>query len=243
MGKPLPGDLAFSIADAENPVSLVNVAPNIMKPAILKVVERSSVYFRMLERKLRYQARIAECDERLRLAFWDEYMVATSSGAQMRTHAFINQWTMPIEDFLKVFIQKPGPKLAYIIRPPVNYAASMRVLLNQGIEKLHEIMTLPVTDVDGKPNAAIISQILKAYNLIDLRVKGAIVQKMQIQQQNMNYNADVTQIGNPRDAQIIQQLSSMSMEELESMERKMARLEKTIQVEAKSEVAVGEESR
>ena len=189
------------------------------------VVQKNGYDFICDPNILRSNGKIDSLDDRVRLAFWDSYSQATLRGKQMKFSQFVNVNSIYMEDFTKRYLATPGHKLAYILRSPQKYGAAMRSLLNRGVERLEEIMNLPfINEKTGKVDTALIAQILKATQLIDLRVKGAIVQKMQIQQQNLNY--DVT--GNSQLAQdqsVTKELANMSMAELERLEKKLQKVE------------------
>jgi hypothetical protein len=195
----------------------------------IRMVCRNNGYgFTCDEKELRKLAGTDDLDDRVRLAFWDEYHQASSQEGRMRVKGFVNVNSIFMEDFITRYLRTPGYKLVYILRAPVRYGFMMRALLNRSVERLAELVNLPFTDEKtGKVNTALISQVLKAYQLIDLRVKGAIVQKMQIQQQNLNYDVTAQQA---QEASLVQELSSMSMTELEVLEKKLQKVE---QLEAK----------
>lgn len=210
----------FSFLDETNPGSLINIVPKIMVEPIKELAIRAPSYIGLGEKQLREKIEYTGVDDRLRLTFWDEFHNATMENRRMLSSRFINVHTCTIEVFVREYLRRPGAKLAFVITPPRKYTLAMRHLLEKGVERIEEIMNLPITKADGTPNTTMISQILKAFALIDLRVKGAIVQKMQIQQQNLNLNADVS----ASDTQMLQNLASMSMEDLEKLERKVAKL-------------------
>lgn len=217
----------FSILDEENPASLINIVPTFMKEPIQRLTVNCPSYIGMDELFIRKEAKPSDRDERIRLSFWDAYHIATVEQRRMIITQFINSHTISIEQFIRDYLRRPTVKLAYIITPPRKYGTSMRVLLDKGIRRIEEIMDLPIMKPDGTPNTSLIVQLIKTFQMIDMRVKGAIVQKMQIQQQNLNINADASDMQAASiDNQLLQNLSSMTMADLENLERKMVRLGK-----------------
>lgn len=198
------------------------MCPKIMKEPIRTLCETAPSYIGLDERFIRQKADPTELDERVRLTFWDEFHQASVQGRKMHINNVINSHTTTIEVLVRDYLRKPGVKLAYIITPPRRYGTSMRILLDKGMRRMEEILDMPLKLPNGNPNAALISQVIKAFQLIDLRVKGAVIQKMQIQQQNLNLNADIG--GDSTDAQLLQNLASMSLDDLEQLEAKVERL-------------------
>jgi len=214
---------ALALLDTSNPNSIINKVPELMIEPIKVVCHKNGYDFICDPNILRSNGKIDSLDDRVRLAFWDSYSQATLRGKQMKFSQFVNVNSIYMEDFIKRYLNDPGHKLAYLLRSPQKYGAAMRSLLNRGVERLEEIMNLPiVNEKTGKVDTALISQILKATQLIDLRVKGAIVQKMQIQQQNLNYDVNTSLAQNES---ITKELANMSMAELEMLEKKLQKVE------------------
>ena len=97
----------------------------------------------------------------------------------------------------------------------------MRHLLHRGTDRLYEIMELPFVDADGRTNTAAIAQFLKVFQMIDLRVKGAVTQRVQIEQKSLNVNTTVMSDDNAG-----RLLESLDMSELETLEKKLNRIER-----------------
>jgi hypothetical protein len=112
-------------------------------------------------------------------------------------------------------------RMMWVFCPPVSYQSAMRNILHKGTERLMEIMSLPIIDSDGKPDSKVIVNILRAFQLVDMRVKGAVTQKVQIQQQSMNIHATLG-----RDMPSIQSgqpVDTLQLEELEKLEKRIER--------------------
>jgi hypothetical protein len=149
-------------------------------------------------------------EARIRLAFWQEY-----ERTQMK-HAFqmqvknIYAGVCTHQHFYTRVLQRPEI-LAWMLMPPASYQVAMEEALNFGVERLREILELPIMLPNGKPDTSTASLILKTVAFLDMRVKGAIVQK------NLNVNVST-------DSRSIEdKIKEFSMDELD---RKIARLEK-----------------
>jgi hypothetical protein len=94
----------------------------------------------------------------------------------------------------------------------------MRQILHRGTERLLEIMNLPMINDEGKVDAKVANLVLRAWQLADMRVKGAVTQKVQIEQKSMNLNLNTT---DNAVHQLRQQVSGMGLEDLEALEKRI----------------------
>jgi len=207
-----------TIFDENNPDALINIVPDRVKPVLIRMKAKMPRVLYCTEGELRETLNPDERDERVRLAFWDEYNHSTHIKKGMSLTAILHG-VMSWEAWVTVY-EKSDRKMMWVLCPPVSYQASMRQLIHKGAERLLEIMSLPIVDENGKVDHKTVLNILKCFQLVDLRVKGAITQKVQIQQQSYNVHASI-QHPMPGDAQALQHLS---LEELEKLEKRIARV-------------------
>jgi hypothetical protein len=117
--------------------------------------------------------------------------------------------------FLDSVVDKDNA-LGYILRPPAAYIVCVEEALQHGVDRLREILNLPlykprmsargayIKDGDGnpqmEPDHKTIDIVLKAFAMLDLRAKGAIAQKLNIEGmlQQKNVNVNVAANGNRR---------------------------------------------
>lgn len=207
---------SFSIFNHDNPTSLINVCPKTMVNVLGEIEKAMPRMLLWSESELRKKCDVDERDERLRLQFWDEYNLATAQNRRMTLHGFIDGVTTH-EIFVKFYLKR-RMKMIWIITPPRNYATAMKNILDHGLTRMMEIMRLPIIDPQTQqPNLKVISQIVKTFQIVDLRVKGAIIQR--VQQSNVNFNADVSEAA-------AAQLADMSLEQLEQLEQKLDKVER-----------------
>lgn len=207
-----------TIYDPNNPDSLINIIPERMRPVLMRIKDKMPRVLFQTEGELRQFILPDERDERLRLSFWDEYNHSTAHGKMMSLAAFLSgvaAW----ETWVTVY-EPNDKKMMWIFCPPVSYQSAMRNILHKGTERLMEIMSLPILDPDGKPDSKVIVNILRAFQLVDMRVKGAVTQKLQIQQQSLNVNATITQ--DMPSIQSGQPVDTLQLEELEKLEKRIA---------------------
>lgn len=211
------GALQGTIYDPENPDSLINIIPDRMKPVLLRIKDKMPRVLYCTESELRTYISPDERDERVRLAFWDEYNHSTHLGKKMSLAAFLHG-TMSWEAWVTVY-EPSDKKMMWVFCPPVSYATAMRNILHRGTERLMEIMNMPIVDENGKTDSKMIVNILRAFQLVDLRVKGAVAQKLHIQQQSMNVNHNINQ--DSPNVVTGQPLEALQLEDLEKLEKRI----------------------
>lgn len=131
-----------------------------------------------------------ELEMSIRQSFWEEYFAHCDADANRRTPKMsverIYRGLCDRSSFYRM-INNPR-KLAYIIKPPQDYMFRMKALLDLGMIRFNEILKLPIIGVDGKPDDRLIGRMIKIFELVDNRVKGAITQKVEIQGKQLNVN-------------------------------------------------------
>ena len=209
-----------ALYDESNPNALINMIPDRMVPLLNKVKEKLPRMLLRSERELRAYCDPDERDDRVRLSFWDEYNAATGSGKRMSIQSVICgscSW----EGWVTIY-EPNHKKLLWIFTPPTSYVSAMRQILYRGTERLLEIMNLPMTDKDGKIDTKVATLVLRAWQLADMRVKGGIVQRMQVEQKNLNLNLNADQ--GAEQARI--HLQALQLDELEALERRIEKAKK-----------------
>lgn len=112
---------------------------------------------------------------RMRMSLWQEY---ESSRYNSRKMYFTKVYAgICSEQAARKMIRDPE-KLAFIICPPPDYLVVLKEAHTAGLNALRDILAARVVDEDGYliPRAADV--VIKAFALLDLRLKGAVVQKM-----------------------------------------------------------------
>lgn len=215
-----PLDLSpdHSMLDETNPRSLISIVPECLVPVIKACRKQYPKLFLHNEKLLRQKIKVDDRDEKIRLNFWEEYNQAQASMRPMKVNGIISG--VCFSETWSTYYLRRLDKIAFMLCPPKNYSLAMRNVLNKGVDRLLEIMELPITDAAGKPNIPAITQILKVFQLVDMRVKGAIVQRLQIQQHSLNFNTDVSADYAKAQAD---RLNSMSLDQLEELDKRLAR--------------------
>jgi len=93
------------------------------------------------------------------------------------------------EYFYTVFIKDPL-KIAWMLRMRKSYHFAMEELLDIGLSQFREIMLIP-NKVGGKVDTRLVAEKVKIFAIVENRVKGAVAQK--IEQKNLNVNVNTKQ--------------------------------------------------
>jgi hypothetical protein len=120
----------------------------------------------------------------LKYAFWDEYdRCQRHENNQLMVEKFCFG-IMPRARFRKEVCKTK--LLAWLITPPLTYIQRVKEIHELGLASQTEVMKIKINP--DKPNVKLIEAQIKIFQFADVRLKGAIVQK--IQQQNLNVNVD-----------------------------------------------------
>lgn len=184
-----------------------------VKPELLSLTEKA------LERKLLPDPTIC----RLRLRFWDEYARAQDRSQLLRKDEVCRG--VCSSDFFNRMVETDPLMIAWMILPPSNYVSTMEELLYRGLDRMREVLDLPFLDrKTGKPDTKLISEVVKIVHLLDQRVKGAIIQKVAIQQRI----DQKTSHRHSFDAKNPDPLSQASANDLESIEAQLGSLNRQL---------------
>lgn len=140
------------------------------------------------ERELRFKYDYGHIDEHLRISFWDEYFSSCDHDKSMRMSAVYAR--VCDRDHFYEICTNPL-RLAFILKPPMEYIYQMRSILNMGLHRFEEVLKLPLVKESGVVDTKLISEIIKIVSIVDNRVKGAVTQKFQIDatQKNLHVHA------------------------------------------------------
>jgi hypothetical protein len=172
--------------DKEDPRSLYNRLTNNLKE---KLDALDPTIWDLSQEDLWLKAQPSHAEAMTRQALWKTFYVAKEDTLGAATHIPIAQITKNMDraNFYRV-IANPH-KLAWMFTPPKNYMDSMEECLDLGLNRLREILGTPIKDKNGKIDPKAASVVLKAIALVDIRLKGAPVQR----NVNLNLNKEQTQ--------------------------------------------------
>jgi hypothetical protein len=183
----------LSIFDETEPRSMINIVPDLVSAAMKRLNATKRHLFIIDERALKKRLKPDAITSRLRLSFWDEYTRAQDMQKTMLVSNIV-KGACSLDYFYKRILTDDR-RLAWIVSPPKDYALAMRELLDLGIDEWRDILAMPNQDRKGRVDHRLIAQKIKIVQMLDLRVKGAIVQKLQVQNKNLNMNVNATAEG------------------------------------------------
>lgn len=114
-------------------------------------------------------------DNSLRLKFWFEYELAQSEGRSMRVKPI---WSGVCDEayFHASFLQKPQ-KVAWLLTKPASYEAYTEEALQTALTRIRNALDADPIGPTGKLDPKVAELQLKIFMALDMRVKGAVVQK------------------------------------------------------------------
>jgi hypothetical protein len=219
--------------------SLEQIAPtNLVERIHAAHKERPDLFGKLekeLARQLRSESRTpAPVDNRIRLKFWTEYDRAQSEGDRFRT---VNVYggLCPHELFYNYYLKDPC-RVAWMLCMPTSYQVKMEEGLSFGLDELRDVLEEPHTtqvDVKGPKgwvkktvvNTKLIEAKIKIVQMMDLRLKGGVVQKQ------LNIHATTKALGNMVQSASMEDLHKR-LKELEHEKRKALHLPETESSEA-----------
>lgn len=169
--------------------SLINLAPDHVQAAILRAHQSRPELFGLSEEELIEVGDIGErgcgaMTNSIRMKFWLEYDEAQAEHRPMKIK---NIYAGICE--LDVFVQKVlgNPvRVAWMLCKPPEYDAAVSEMHQYSLSRMRLILEQPVFQ-RGKYQAATARDHIKIFELLELRVKGAVVQK------TMNIHANIPQ--------------------------------------------------
>lgn len=203
----------------------------LLPPYVQQAIDRVTADLKYLdEKELKSRIKPNAPVDALRYSFWVEYNRVVDKGGRFLISNVISG-ICTIEYFSNVVLKEPG-FVEWMIRPPISYKKAMEETLQFGLGRLREIMEVPIykarrgkdgrllkdsdgynlMDFDSKAAEAI----LKAFSMVDQRVKGAVAQK------NLNLNADLS------GEQMQKMVEHSSMEDIEKALYRLRRREKEL---------------
>jgi hypothetical protein len=133
----------------------------------------------MSETQLAAQVPLDRVDRRMRIHFWEEYENAAKSYRKMEMQTVAaGTGAVSWESYKQMLIMTPG-KLAWLFNPPAGYKLQLQEAQELGLSRLMEILELPIKDpLTQRINVGVAAIILQAWKSVDMRVNGALTQRI-----------------------------------------------------------------
>lgn len=220
--------------------SLINIVPDEIRAAMLRLKASKEDLFLRTESQLKAHCRPDALMNRMRLSFWDEY-----GRAQDRRARMIMSQVVKVNCSKEYFYTKflPDDKcVAWMIAPPQDLFLIQREMLELGLDAQREILLMPVKQhrkilkigKSGKAHEVeqefidhkLIDTQMKIIDSLKLRVWGSVTQKFQHANLNVNMNA-------PKDSLP----ADISMDELLKLEGSLQRIQGSVEVDHTEETS------
>lgn len=220
--------------DLKNPRSMVRLLPTFI---VERVKYLPSRFLEMTEAELQeacFEANRPSDDARLlRIAFWEEYDRCQRYEEKQIDVSRVTQGICSVSYFANRFVTDYR-LLAWMLRPPALYLNQLKDIHELSLRQLLAVIQLPIErDEKGKVDTKLIDLQQRIFQHVDMRIKGAIIQK--IDQRNLSVNVDVD--GNsPEGKKILEQSRTqhLSMSEVESKIKALE--EKSIKLQAPTRI-------
>jgi len=173
----------FDLRDAR---SVINLLPDTVKKAALMVPVK---YYKMTTEQLRNVVEPSQLTDQIRISFWNKYEDCQDTMRRAVAIGEVYKQLCSREFFYKVFLTEPK-NVAWMLRMPHDYNMAMQQVLELGMQQMRDIMLLKHVK-DGKADSRLIAEKVKIFSLIDNRVKGAVTQRMVVDQRNVNMNVEL----------------------------------------------------
>lgn len=196
-----------------NPKALINMLPEEARKYILEVIykkENEQLFEWFIngdESSLQRQLTPSRVDNTLRYCLWTEHAFAIDRGEKAINCTRVYAPVCSRQTWNAICKSK---RIFWILTPPVDLMAMNRMAYQKGIERLYDILDLPLVGPDGKVNAGLAGLQLKIVALLDVRLNGPITHKHEINQTNRNVHIGVS-------AAQVQKLFEQSMRETQQL--------------------------
>jgi len=107
----------------------------------------------------------------LRISFWEKYDIAVKLGKEIHLLDAMRGVMVP-DTFYRLCSNRPE-YLAYVLSPPMPEEVQRKLIMHTALERLMDIVRIPVKGPDSKNMGAILS----IYKMLDHRIYGGYVNK------------------------------------------------------------------
>lgn len=171
-------------------------------------------------------------DNRIRLAFWNEYNRCLASGRHEMDPFYIFSGICVRNYFYNQYLMQPH-RVAWMMCMPVSYEVSAREALSYGMERMRQYLSIDPTYVDAKGNVGVNTRLMelqaKIVTMLDNRIHGAATQR--IEQKSLSINVSDKKIGMELEGKTIAELDH-SIKQIEAKLSKNV-TEQVVEVEDK----------
>lgn len=196
--------------DNSDPQSLYNLVPATFGEKLRTIPKE---LLEMSPEELKKVVKPGEILEALRMSFWLEYTKVIMQGKRVMNLRNVYGGICTEEYFLMQLPRSPA-LLAWVLTPPKNYLTSIQSLLHFSLSRLYELLNIPFTRESGAFDSSAARVVIKIYEMLDQRLHGGIVQR--VESKNLNVNV----VTNENMEQLETELDKR-LKEIRSRERKL----------------------
>ena len=166
----------WGLDQPDSVVNLLSEDPELAEAAAKLPAE----VLRQTETELRgkYPELPSRIDRRARIVFWEAYEDAAKELSPISLREVSARARLPSWGAYREQLMENPDLLGWFMTPPPEYQLHLREAQELGLSRLMDILELPAKDPKtDKVNPAVLALQLRAWQLVDLRVNGAVAQK------------------------------------------------------------------
>jgi hypothetical protein len=202
----------LDLMNKENERSFYNKVSDRFKKALDTV---PAAYLQIDESDLAEDIKPNQTINCLRFRLWEEYNKAQDAGVPIRVAALCKG--ICSTNYFYAAVLRNKKVLAYLLIPPKDYELAAEEALLLGMSQIRRILQFPLWDKDGKPDAKIANLQLSVMKMLDARVKGAPMQR--IEQKTLSANVSVADMA-----------QDMTMKDIEARLHKLRGTEEKVEL-------------
>ena len=186
------------IWDKSEPKAVVNLIPPGMLRSITAAAEKRPELFQIMDehslwKTLGQKQQPTPTDNRCRLNFWLEYERVLNGYTHKMEMTHVYGGICSPAYFTEIYCRNPE-KAAWLLTPPASYKTIMEEGLAFGLEQLRKMLSVPDVDEKGRPNTKLMELKAKIVAMLDMRVKGAVTQRIETKAMNLNITRNEGQV-------------------------------------------------
>lgn len=171
------------VIDKSDPSNIINLLPARMAEMVEVMYQEHPEYLNASEEMMFEITKPDSRTEMLRIAFWEEYFRAKNTDTKIRMN-YVFGGIIHATNWNRHFISNQK-RLAWLMTPMTERMLSYKASLDQGRRTLRSLLSMKITDKKGNVDPKLAQVFLKAYEMLEGRVHGAVVQRIDQRTQNI----------------------------------------------------------
>lgn len=217
------------VKDLKNPRSVLMLVPEKLREKMIEAIKARPQWFNLDEGELYHtldeaNQRPKPVDDILRMKFWLEYERVQAFNLDHINFAYITSGVTTRQYFQEFYLRTPS-RVAWLLTPPINYAARIDEVHFQAMMSLSEIVRMPVIDSHGKRDLKLAELKLKIFQAMDIRKNGAVVQRIDQTNKNLNLNMNASE---KEAKEIMSHIQGNNVEALEKRYKELVKVDRSL---------------